>query len=400
MKKRVKEIDAMKILWFPRLQPDINKLHLTTWRGMCKELESSGCTIKVALTGKDTENILERKCIEIYLIRKKFFRLLSFWVSGYMKFIYHFLTFKPDIVIFDIYSIWFSIPFIFFRNRRTVYITDERTPFFNVSPFSEYTIQDKMILLYTKLSYWFTKNNLDGMTVITTHFKEHIHKKFNVPLDFMDVWGSGVDINIFSPQGYDEFNELSFLKGKFVLFQHGEFSDNRGLLETIEAVQLTGRKDIHMVLIGEGKKKEDILRKIQELELTQNIHVLPPKPHSAIPQYLTYCDCAVMAYPDIEYWNNNNPIKLLEYLAMGKMVICTDMWTFRNVAGNSKCAYYINNNKPETIANAIAHCYENKKLLIEWGKEGIDIVKDKYTWHRQALNLLNFLDRLKLDTNS
>lgn len=387
--------DKIKILWFPRLQPDINKLHFTTWRGMCKELESLGCTIKVALTGKDNENILERKCIEIYLIRKKFFRILSFWVSGYAKFIYHYLTFKPDVVILDLYSIWFSIPLVFTGRKKSVFIIDERTPFFNVSPSSENTLQDRVIHFYTKVCYAYTRFFLDGMTVITTYFKEHIHNKYKFPLGLMDVWGSGVDINHFNSQSTGDVGELSFLKGKFILMQHGEFSDNRGILETIEAIKLIGKEDVHMVLIGEGKKKEEILERIKKLGLTENIHVLPPKPHSVIPGYISLADCAIMAYPDMEYWNNNNPIKLLEYLAMGKVVICTDMWTFRDVADNKKCAYYIKNNKPESIADAINFCYENKSLLKEWGGEGIAIVRERFTWHQQAKSLLNFIMRLQ-----
>ena len=385
----------MKILWFPRLQPDINKLHLTTWRGMCSELEALGCTIKVALTGKDTENILERDCIEIYLIRKKFLRIISFWVSGYIKFIYHYFKFKPDVVILDIYSIWFSIPFVFFKNRRTVFITDERTPFFNVSAESKNILQDRLVYFYTKISYRFTQAFLDGMTVITTYFKDHIHKQFDFPLELLDVWGSGVDVNRFYPREPGNIHELSFLKDKFVLMQHGEFSDNRGILETIEAIKLIGKEDVHMLLIGEGRKKEDILQRIQELDLTDVIHVLPPRPHAIIPDYIAYCDCAVMAYPNIEYWNNNNPIKLLEYLAMGKVVICTDMWTFRDVADNEKCACYIKANDPATIADAINYCYENRRALVEWGGTGRDVVKERFTWHQQARALLDFIVRLK-----
>jgi len=97
-----------------------------------------------------------------------------------------------------------------------------------------------------------------------------------------------------------------------------------------------------------------------------------------------------MAYPDIEYWNNNNPIKLLEYLAMGKVVICTNMWTFRDVIDNKKCGYYIPDNQPKTIANAINACYENRKLLDEWGKEGIEIIKKRFTWNKQAERLYKF----------
>ncbi|HDH52987.1 MAG TPA: glycosyltransferase [Nitrospirae bacterium] len=122
--------------------------------------------------------------------------------------------------------------------------------------------------------------------------------------------------------------------------------------------------------------------------------MLPPVPYSEIPEYISYCDCAIMAYPDIEYWNLNNPIKLLEYLAMGNVVICTDMWTFNDVMGNEKCACYVKDDSPQTIAEAINYCYNNKNLLREWGKTGTEIVREKYTWEKEAGNLLDFIECL------
>ena len=58
---------------------------------------------------------------------------------------------------------------------------------------------------------------------------------------------------------------------------------------------------------------------------------------------------------------------------MGKVVISTDMWTFREVMGNKNCAYYLKDNSPECIAEAINICYQNRDLMEEWGKEGIGI---------------------------
>lgn len=178
--------------------------------------------------------------------------------------------------------------------------------------------------------------------------------------------------------------------------QHGEFSFNRGIFETIEAMSLLDRDDICMVLLGSGIAGQEITEKIKGMGLAEKIHVLPPVPHKDVINYIRYCNCAVMAYPNIEYWNNNNPIKLLEYYAMGKVVICTDMWTFRDVAGDRKCAYYINDNAPEKIAKAIDYCYENRGSLVEWGKTGIDAVRERFTWHRHAKTLLDFAGQLRM----
>jgi len=361
---------------------------------MCIELEGMGCEVRIAIAGKDSNNIFGRDYVQIFLIKKKYLRILSFWIFGYIKFLYTYFVYKPDVVILDIYSVWFSIPFAIISQIRSLFIVDNRTPFYNLK-LNKFSIKDKIMKFYTKLSYWYSRLFLDGLTVITNYYKHQICKSLKFDSSLIGVWGSGVNTDQFSPQSHADDNRPSFLKGKFVLMQHGDMSYNRGLFETIEAVRMIDKEDIILVLIGDGKAKNEILKQIKKHGLERKIYILPPVRHFEIPAYISYCNCAIMAYPNIEYWNNNNPIKLLEYLAMGKVVICTDMWTFRDVAGNKKCSYYIKNNNPETIAKAINYFYKNKKFLKEWGKEGVDIIKQEFTWHNQAKKLIDFIEQLQ-----
>ena len=385
----------MKILWFPRLQFDIDKLHITTWLEMCRELRQRWkYDVRIAIAGKIHDNIFSQPYIPIFIIRKKIFRLVTFWIFGYIKFIYYCLIFKPDIVILDIFTVWFSIPFSILPKRKMLMVVDNRAPFYNIIPSSQ-TWEDSVMKFYTKVSYEYCRRFLDGMTVITDYYKQRVCDDFRFDPTSVGVWGSGANINIFSPDKVKVSCRPDFLKDKFVLMQHGEIGYNRGALETVEAIKLINKEEIILVLIGEGGAKNKILQKIKNYNLEKRVHFLPVIPYSEVPTYISYCNCAIMAYPNMEYWNNNNPIKLFEYLAMGKVVICTDMWTFRNVAEDKKCLYYIKQNDPETIAKAINYCYENKEYLDEWGKEGIGIVKESFTWHKQSENLLRFIDRLR-----
>lgn len=391
----------MKILWFPRLQFDVDKLHITTWREMYREIKNLGHVVEIAIAGRqNNEEIFKEKYICIPIIRIKFFRILSFWITGFLKFITAYFKLNPNVVILDLFTIWFSLLLIFIPpKKRSFIIVDNRTPFNNLTS-QEFTIRDTVFKFYTRVSYLYCKYFLDGMTVITDHYKQNVCKDFKFDVSTIGVWGSGVDIERFSPLKYRHKDAPFFLKDKFVLMQHGEISYNRGLFETVEALGMIAREDVCLVLIGTAiagsKAKDDILQLIKKFKLEKNVFVLPPVPHAEIPMYISYCDCAIMAYPNIDYWNNNNPIKLLEYLAMGKVVMCTDMWTFRKVIGNKNCAYYLKDNSPESIAQAINVCYQNRESLQEWGLEGIEVVKENYTWRKQAQRLLDFNVKLQL----
>lgn len=388
----------MKILWFPRLQFDIDKLHITTWREMCKEIGKMRQQVCIAIAGKYVKEVFEKeKYISIFIVRRKYLRIISFYLGGFFKFVLSCYRFKPDVIILDLYSIWFSLPFLLIpRKTKPTIIVDNRTPFYNTT-FQKASIRDIVMRFYTKVSYLYCKSSLDGMTVITDYYKEQVCKTYKFNPSTIGVWGSGVNVEAFSIKKNKD--TLSILKDKFVLMQHGEISYNRGIFEVVRALNLIKKNDVCLLLVGDqvggSKAKEELLVEVKKLNLDKNVFVLPPVPHSEVPKYISCCNVAILAYPNIEYWNNNNPIKLLEYLAMGKSIICTDMWTFRNVMGNNKCVHYIKDNNPITIAEAINYYYKNRIFLADWGKTGIDIVKSQYTWSHQALNLLSFIELLQ-----
>jgi glycosyltransferase involved in cell wall biosynthesis len=367
---------------------------------MCKALENMGHVVKIAVAGsrEDVERYFGGRAVRIFLIKKKFLRIFCLWTFGYIKFLWSYFVFKPELIILDIYTFLFSAPFVFFSKTAPVFIVDNKTPYYGKMP-GEVRLEDRIMRVYTSICYKYTKRFLNGITVITDYYKERLCEKFQFNPDNVGVWSSGVNLELFSPEKYKHHARLSFLEGKFVLMQHGEISYNRGLFELIEAIGKVNKPDICLVLVGKalgsGGVKEQLVSLAEKLKLKDKIYILPPVSHEQIPAYISYCDCAVMAYPNIEYWNNNSPVKMFEYLAMGKVIICTDMPAFRSVMGDKKCACYIKDNASQTLAEAIRYCYENKSFLREWGETGIGIVRADYTYDKQVKHLMSFIEKIK-----
>jgi len=360
---------------------------------MCSELKSLGHVVEIALAGDDKSNVWSDGYIKIKIIPIKFLRIISFWINGIISFLISFIHFKPDLVILDVYTVWFSLPLLF--KRRCLIIVDNRTPFHNLTS-EKKTMRDILMLQYTKLVYAYTRLFLDGMTVITEYYKNCVCEEYGFDRNCIGVWGSGVNTTKFKPVEWPIIREQ--FRGHFVLFQHGEISYNRGVFEVLRAINLTKKKDIILVLMGDSVKSNamnDIRALAKELGLTEQLIILPPVQHNEVPRYIAQADCAVMTYPNIKYWNNNNPIKLLEYLSMGKVVMCTDMWTFRDIIQSNSCGVFVKNNSPQEIAEAISYCYENRDRLVAMGKSGIGIIEKAFTWKHQAENILEFANYIR-----
>jgi glycosyltransferase involved in cell wall biosynthesis len=387
----------MKILWFAKLQFDIDRLHITTWREMSREINGLGHTLRLAVAGRNTNGDFGSVHIPIFVIPKKYLRIISFWIFGFFQFIVHYFKMMPDAVIFDIYTVWFSLPLIFLPRRvRPRLIIDNRTPVY----LEEYHTRSNTFLMksYSKYTFAYCRAFFDGISVITEHYKDYVCKTYGFASGRVGVWTSGVNTERFSPDRFVAQPRPASLKDKFVLMQHGEISHVRGIFKTLRALNMIDRDDICLMLIGDvmrGKAaRERIFKELADTDTGRHLQIFPPVANSEIPRFISYCDCAIMAYPNIKYWNNNNPIKLIEYLSMAKPVICTDMWTFRKVMQDSPCAIYVKDNDPRLLVEAILFAYNNKDRIRENGKSGREIALGSYSWRHQATNLINFINSL------
>jgi glycosyltransferase involved in cell wall biosynthesis len=83
-----------------------------------------------------------------------------------------------------------------------------------------------------------------------------------------------------------------------------------------------GLPEVSFVLVGPVKRHRV---KVGPLEDLPNVHLLPPCPHSEVPAIVAALDVSLIPYRITAYTKGLSPIKLYEYLAMGKPVVATDL---------------------------------------------------------------------------
>lgn len=377
----------MKILWFPRLQYDVDRLHLVTWKEMAKALERQGHAVRVAVAGIP-ENETPPGWIRLPLIPAKGLRLLGFALFGYAAFLWQCLRFRPDLVLLDVYSAGFAAPAIWFF-RDTTWLLDQRTPIGHTSQ-SRNRFRRAAEDFWTASAMAFARRRFDGLTTITADFRTRMTERFGIPPDRIGVWGSGFDAERFDPARIRPADRPEELRGRFIVFQHGELSRNRGLPETVRALREPGLENAALVLLGAGPAQEDVRRTARECGVEERVRILPPVPHADIPAQIAGFDCAVMAYPVDDYWNCNHPIKFVEALAMGKTVVGTPIAVVREAGPAARFLEVIPDNRPESIAAGIRRCMAATDRP-ERGRAAIAYVRGNATWEAQAAKLMAFV---------
>jgi glycosyltransferase involved in cell wall biosynthesis len=84
----------------------------------------------------------------------------------------------------------------------------------------------------------------------------------------------------------------------------------------------------------------------------------------------------------------------MEYLAMGKSVIVTDIEAHREVLNGLPCGIFIKSHNVEEIARAIERAYRRRHEFRKRGRMGREMVIQRFTWDKQAENLTDFLKAL------
>lgn len=301
---------------------------------------------------------------------------------------------NPDFVIMSPeISIISSIPSLFVSKiRKTKLILDIRS-----TPVESVGFRGSAMAFWFDVSILVAKRFFSGITIITPMMKREISEKFSINPQKIGVWSSGVSTSLFNPDVWDKQGaslrtELC-LSGKFVVLYHGWFAASRGITETVEAIRVLSQRspDIMFFLLGTGPSASELKSLIKKKKVENSVIIHDSVEYAHVPKYIAMCDVSIVPLPDTIEWRFQSSLKLLEYLAMGKVVILTDIPAHRFVIGEEKCGIYISSTEPSEIAKAIGYARLNEKDLEKWGRIGREIVKKNFDWEMVAINLEKYL---------
>jgi glycosyltransferase involved in cell wall biosynthesis len=295
---------------------------------------------------------------------------------------------KPDVVIIDYLVNIVSLPILLLGrmvNRRPKVILDVRTIPVNAASFP-WAIK---IFFFSLQAAGVT---CDGMTFISPYMRDYCTRRVNLKDKKTAVWTSGVNEELFDPEKYEKTRE----DHNFEVFYHGGITLSRGIGSLIKAVKILKDRDypVSLKLMGNIVNEKEIRRLVRENRLGDVCTISRPVPYEDVPQIIKNCDLPVIPFPRFIGWRVSSPLKLLEYLAMGKAVVLTNIEAHRDVVDGSGFAFFTETSDPEHIAAAIEGTYRIRDRLEKLGQGARDLALRKYTWGRQAQELLSFLDSL------
>jgi len=226
--------------------------------------------------------------------------------------------------------------------------------------------------------------------------KKEICSKYNISLDRVGVWTTGVSTEVFRSDIHVEtkMKKKYHLEDSFIVLYHGAMHRNRGIIETIKAMELLRDEYPNIILFLLGGSLFSLKNFVQKRNLQNMVIFHDSVSYSEVPKYINMCNVGIVPLPNLSIWRHQRPLKLIECLAMNKVVLATDIPANRDVLGKSKCGIYISSTEPKEIAKAILYAYTNRRMLRKWGSYGRRIVERKYSWKKAAENLEVYISGL------
>lgn len=238
----------------------------------------------------------------------------------------------------------------------------------NNIPFVYYLIDHLHTLLPGKskriIAKQFEKATLKGadkILVINKGLKDYA-AEMGGDINKISVIPAGVDLERFNPQvdGSAIREKYGVKKDDVLLFFMGWIYEFSGMKEVAESISTTDNEKIKLMIVGEGDLYEPLLGLKSEKNLDGRLILTGKVPFGEIPKYLAAADiCLLPAYKN-EIMLNIVPIKIYEYMAMGKPVIATELPGIQKEFGENSWIIYVD--KAEDVLKKVDEIIEARTL--------------------------------------
>jgi glycosyltransferase involved in cell wall biosynthesis len=140
------------------------------------------------------------------------------------------------------------------------------------------------------------------------------------------------------------------------------------------------------LLVGDGPAYGGLYTLAKKAGLLSNIHFTGPVLHNEIPDYIAAMDIVIQPFAT-EY---ACPMKIIEYLSMGKCIVAIDQPNIRELIEDGVTGFLFNNAK--TMASILAKLISHPWLRTITGQKALEsIAKRELFWTANAQRTLSLI---------
>jgi glycosyltransferase involved in cell wall biosynthesis len=238
----------------------------------------------------------------------------------------------------------------------------------------------------TSFILWKTICNLSNDIVLKKYLKRcdnivsisrHIAKELELYYKINDVKvipnGLNIDKFKFSKKDAEEFRNDNGID-KFFIFSTGRLVKEKGFQQLIRAVAEMNNKDVVLGIGGEGYYKEELIKLSRELDIDAKFFGFMNEKN----WMKAFCACDIFVTPSLF----KEPFGLVNIEAMSfeRPVIASSVGGIPEIVDDNITGLLYNPYDYKELAKKLEILYNDKRLRLNFGKNGRKKVERKYSW--------------------
>jgi PEP-CTERM/exosortase A-associated glycosyltransferase len=172
------------------------------------------------------------------------------------------------------------------------------------------------------------------------------------------------------------------LENKVVLGFFGSFYDYEGLLFLLDAMPSICRQipSVKLLLVGGGPQEAALKAKIEALNLSDQVLTIGRVPHDIIQDFYSAVD--IMVYPRLPMRLTDlvTPLKPLEAMAQGKLVVASDVGGHRELIADKETGYLFKAGDVEALAATLYTAIKERDVWSLLQANGRHYVENQRNW--------------------
>lgn len=180
----------------------------------------------------------------------------------------------------------------------------------------------------------------------------------------------GIDIRRFSIDiDSSKIRKRYGLNNSKVFVYVGSLSKSRSLSLIINAFSKVRKSfDVKLLIVGDGSDKENLIKLVDNLKLKKDIIFTGFVDQDDVPLFIHCADYGLSPVPPLKMYKVSIPIKLHEYMAMGKPVIANkEIYEQKTVINDSKGGLLVEFSE-KSFADAMVKLLNNPEMARKMGK--------------------------------
>jgi glycosyltransferase involved in cell wall biosynthesis len=314
---------------------------------------------------------------------------LSYNVTGSLLLERAVREFRPD-AIYDRYVSYSYAAVLAARRHRLPILLEVNSPY----SYQKQTFDER--LYFPRLNRSMERRICrDATTVITvsTPLKKFL-VSIGVPGERVVVMPNGVDSDAFHP-ALDGASVRASLgaHNKLVVGFTGILRPWHGLELLLDAFSVVSaqRDDLHLLIVGDGPSRAPIEREAATRGLADRVTITGRQPHEAVRGFVAAMDVTVS--PRATFYAS--PMKIVEYMSMGKTIVAPDMENIRDLITGEVDGVLFTPESSRALADALLRVLADAELRRRLGDAARATVLARRTWLHNAHAVVELFERAR-----